>query len=150
MNNSWPVNASLGLITTLIGGLDQRWLIAPREETPSIVDSKSVESLIVGLFQVSQDIAMRNSIPVPRYQRTQTAGPIKFIRERLTTNLNRGGTGRLIGSLLVLTAACLGMVESRLTNVQELLTRRGSSDFFPVPWLNARSKKETKAAFKFF
>ncbi|XP_013913112.1 PREDICTED: acyl-CoA synthetase family member 3, mitochondrial-like [Thamnophis sirtalis] len=40
MNNSWPVNASLGLITTLIGGLDQRWLIAPTEEAPWIVDSK--------------------------------------------------------------------------------------------------------------
>lgn len=83
-------NASLGLITTLIGGLDQRQLIAPTAGTPCIVDSEIVECLIVGLFQFSQDTTAHNSIEVTRYQRTQTAGPIKFIWEELTTFLNRG------------------------------------------------------------
>lgn len=49
MNNSWPENASLGLITTLIGGLDQRQLIAATAGTPCIVDSEILECLIVGL-----------------------------------------------------------------------------------------------------
>lgn len=90
MNNSWTENASLGLITTLIGGLDQRRLIAPTAGTPCIVDSEIVECLIVGLFQFSQDTTAHNSIEVPRYRRTQTTGPIKFIWEELTTFLNRG------------------------------------------------------------
>lgn len=90
MNNSWTENASLGLITTLIGGLDQRQLIAPTAGTPCIVDSEIVECLIVGLFQFSQDTTAHNSIEVPRYRRTQTTGPIKFIWEELTTFLNRG------------------------------------------------------------
>jgi len=90
MNNSWTENASLGLITTLIGGLDQRQLIAPTEGTRCIVDSEIAECLIVGLFQFSQDSTAHNSIKVPRYRRTQTAGPIKFIWEELTTFLNRG------------------------------------------------------------
>lgn len=50
MNNSWPENASLGLITTLIGGLDQRQLIAATAGTPCIVDSEILECLIVGLL----------------------------------------------------------------------------------------------------
>lgn len=83
-------NASLGLITTLIGGLDQRQLIAPTAGTPCIVDSEIVECLIVGLFQFSQDTTAHNSIEVTRYRRTQTAGAIKFIWEELTTFLNRG------------------------------------------------------------
>lgn len=101
MNNSWTENASLGLITTLIGGLDQRQLIAPTAGTPCIVDSEIVECLIVGLFQFSQDATAHNSIQFPRYRRTQTAGPIKFIWERADNFFKQRGTGeRITVSLL--------------------------------------------------
>lgn len=88
MNNSWLENASLGLITTLIGGLDQRQLIAPTAGTPCLVDSEIVECLIVGLFQSSPDTTAPES---PDTERTQTAGPIKCSWEELTTFSRRGG-----------------------------------------------------------
>lgn len=65
MNNSWPENASLGLITTLIGGLDQRQLIAATVGTPCIVDSEILECLIVGLLQSSRDTAAP-AIQIPK------------------------------------------------------------------------------------
>lgn len=58
--------------------------------TPCIVDSEVLECLIVGLFQSSRDTAAQNSTELPRYRRTQSTGPIKFIWEELTTFLNRG------------------------------------------------------------
>lgn len=145
MNNSWAGECLTGPNHHFNWRFRSEASNSPTAGTPSTVDRERAGSLRAGLFQFSPDTTAHRSIQVPRDWRTQTAGPIKFIREELTTKLNGGGGigGGLIGSLSSLPAGCLRLPGLALDLMGVLPKGKGvGSGFCPVLCLLlARNKK---------